>query len=128
MVSDEEKEKFLAALREQPIVSVVCKRFGISKASIYRWREEDLDFKKKFNDALESGKEVVNDLAESKLIAAIQRGERWAIVYWLEFNKRLYYKPRRALLPPSGRGPIGKLQIQVVDSAGNQLDSKLNTL
>ena len=114
MISNDDKEKFLDTLREQPIVSVVCKRLGISKASVYRWRHDDADFKKKLEDALDVGRDIVNDLAESKLIAAIQRGDRWAIQYWLEFNNKRFYKPRKAMPAPVPQRVINKITVEVV--------------
>ena len=104
MIDPELKQKFLDELRERPIVSVVAKRLGISKATIYRWRKEDDVFAKELRSALSEGRGSITDLAEGKLIGAIQKSERWAIQMWLEAHAKRFYKPRKALsAPPSGR-------------------------
>ena len=97
MVYPDEKQKFLDALKELPIISVVCKRVGISKASIYRWKKEDSDFADKLAEVQTEGRDVVTDIAEGQLVAAIRRGEKWAVTYWLENNAKRYYRPKRPL-------------------------------
>jgi hypothetical protein len=46
------------------------------------------------DEAIETGTESVNDLAESKLIGHINSGSLRAIEYWLDNNKRNYARPR----------------------------------
>jgi hypothetical protein len=87
-------KKFLAELKAVPIVSLACEKTGISRNSVYEWRKNDNDFKKGMDEALEKGTYSINDLAESKLINAIQKGERWAIMFWLNNNKKNYARPR----------------------------------
>lgn len=85
---------FLEELRKLPIISIVCDRVGLSRNTIYRWREEDSVFEKEMNAILKIGVSSINDLAESKLIAAMNRGEKWAIKYWLDNHHPNYIRPR----------------------------------
>src|SRR5579864_8633726 len=96
MVNPNDKDRFLEELREIPIVSVVCKRVAISKASIYRWINEDKDFREKFDEALSLGRESITDLAEGQLISLIKRSSLPAIKMWLESNENRYYRPKKA--------------------------------
>lgn len=83
-----QKEKFVDLLRDYPIVSSVAEKLGVSKATYYRWRREDPWFAQNAEDALLSGKESVNDLAISGLIALIKNRNFGAIKYWLAHNHK----------------------------------------
>lgn len=89
-----QKIAFLEKVEETHLIQVACQKVGISRATYYRWLEEDRGFAEKAKLAQFHGKEVVNDLAESKLITAIKNGERWAIEFWLRHQKDEYrFKP-----------------------------------
>lgn len=124
MIDPELRQKFLDELRERPNISVTAKRLNISKATIYRWRDEDKEFALSLKEALGTGREGITDLAESKLIAAIQRGERWAIQTWLEAHEKRFYKPRKAMPAPPTQRVITTMQLQVVNSDGSYKDDK----
>ncbi len=87
-------KKFLEELCKVPNVSVVCNSLGLSRNTIYRWREDDPNFRKEMGKALLLGEETVNDMAHGKMFAAIQRGEKWAIMYWLNNHHKNYIRPR----------------------------------
>jgi hypothetical protein len=101
MVPLEDKQKFLDELESLPIVSVVCKRTGISKATIYRWIEDDAGFKKNYTRALKRGRETLVDHAESKLVKMADREHFGAVKMILEANSKRYYRPRKAMPAPS---------------------------
>jgi hypothetical protein len=88
------KKEFIEEIKKTPIVAAVCNKIGISRQTVYRWLKEDIKFKIPYDESLNQGINNINDLAESKLIGAIDRGEAWAIKYWLEINNKKYYKPR----------------------------------
>ena len=52
------------------------------------------EFRKRVDEAIITGTESVNDLAESKLIGHINSGNLRAIQYWLDNNKKNYARPR----------------------------------
>jgi hypothetical protein len=85
---------FLEQLEKVPNISLACEKLGVSRNTVYRWCNEDYQFKKRIDEAMVNGVESINDLAESKLIANINMGNLKAIQYWLDNNKKTYVKPR----------------------------------
>lgn len=80
------KELIIQQLTKTPIVEVACKKVGVSRASYYRWLKDDPEFKEESEKALMDGKKLINDLAESQLISAIQEGNISAMTYWLKHH------------------------------------------
>lgn len=77
------KNEFLDHLRKIPIIQVACEKVGISRNSVYRWRNEDVEFLKDMDQALLEGEELINDMSESQLVSMI-RDKNWqAISFWL---------------------------------------------
>ncbi len=79
-------KKFLEELRKVPIVQVACEKVGVSRNTVYRWKREDKDFAKQFDEALADGVEFVNDMSESQLLQLIKEKNFSAVRFWL--NKR----------------------------------------
>lgn len=79
-------QQFLDELRKVPIVQVACEKTGVSRNSVYRWKREDNEFAKQFDDALTDGVEFVNDMSESQLLQLIKEKNFSAVRFWL--NKR----------------------------------------
>ena len=94
MITPNEKEKFLEILEGTPLISIACRKAGISKTTIYRWRNENRDFADKMDKVLEEGCEAISDRVESVLIKKALSGERWGVQMWLESNRKKYIKPR----------------------------------
>lgn len=88
-----EKEKVLEVLRETPIVHIASKRSGVSKATYYRWRVDDPVFQKESDEAIKTGKALINDMAFSQLIALIKEKNVGAIKFWLT-NQHSDFKAR----------------------------------
>lgn len=84
------KLKLLRQLEDNPLVSLACNRVGVSRATYYRWRDEDPVFRGEVLKAVARGTDKLNDFAESKLIENIKAGNQQAIAYWLRFNHRAY--------------------------------------
>lgn len=79
-------KKFLEELRKVPIIQVACEKVGVSRNTVYRWKREDKDFAKQFDEALADGVEFVNDMSESQLLQLIKEKNFSAVRFWL--NKR----------------------------------------
>lgn len=105
---------FLEQLKTIPNISLACEKVGLSRNTVYRWRNEDPDFKKRLDEALGSGVESVNDLAESKLVAQINSGNMQAIRYWLDNNKKGYMRPRPKDFWETIREPNYVTKIEIV--------------
>lgn len=78
------KPLIIEQLKKIPVVQVVCEKVGVSRSTYYRWRDNDKDFAKKSNRAIEEGNEMINDLAESQLISAIKDRNMTSIIFWLK--------------------------------------------
>ena len=85
-----EKELLLDQFKKTPIVQVVCEKFGIGRATYYRWRKADPKFAEDADIALEDGNKLINDMAESQLMSAIRDKNMTAIIYWLNHHHPAY--------------------------------------
>ncbi len=63
---------------------------GVSRATYYRWYKSNKKFAHEADDALQSGKLLINDMAESQLLTAIKNQNLTAIIYWLNHNHNSY--------------------------------------
>ncbi len=84
------KKILLEQFKKVPIVQLACEKTGISRATYYRWRQEDTDFAKKADAYLAESVDIVNDMAESKLLSLIKEGNMTAIIYWLKHRHKAY--------------------------------------
>lgn len=87
------KEALLKKFEKYPIIQAVCERTGIARSTYYRWRKEDKKFRKESDKAIQKGIALVNDLAESQLIASIKDRHMTAIIFWLK-NRHKNYKEK----------------------------------
>jgi ACT domain-containing protein len=78
------KQQVIDQLKFNPIVQIACQKSGVSRATFYRWRSEDEEFKKQTETAIKDGVLLINDLAESQLLAAIKEQNLTAIIFWLK--------------------------------------------
>lgn len=85
-----EKATIIEMLKKTPIVQIVCEKSSVGRASYYRWRKEDQEFAKLADEALAQGTLLINDLAESKLIASVQSQNMTAIIFWLKNHHPAY--------------------------------------
>ena len=85
-----EKEALIKEFEQTPIASVACKKANISRATYYRWLNEDSVFCEKVEEAQEKGTDYLNDLCETFLINSAQNGSVAAAKYWLEHNHKKY--------------------------------------
>ncbi|MEI8061353.1 MAG: hypothetical protein WCG99_03620 [Candidatus Berkelbacteria bacterium] len=90
MDKDQIKVLFIQQLEKTPIIQVCCEKLNVSRASFYRMKSEDKKFNKEAEEALAEGRRLVNDIAESRLLTAIQNGNLTSIMYWLRFNHPQY--------------------------------------
>lgn len=94
---DENKAKFIAKLRETPIIQVVAAQVGIHRDTYYEWRNSDRKFKEDCLDAMKQGDEFVNDMMESLLIKSAKEGKMTAMIFWLknhhpQYNDKRYHE------------------------------------
>lgn len=85
-----DKKKIIEHLRKTPIVQIACEKSGVSRATYYRWRKDDIEFAKDTDKALSDGSLIVNDMAESQLMSAIRDKNMTAIIFWLKHHHSAY--------------------------------------
>lgn len=98
---EKDKQAFIEALKETPIIAAACKRAGIGRASYYRWRRDDKQFLRCVEDAIAQGFELINDLSEGQIIALIKEKKLPAITLWLK-----HHHPRYGSLKSKSHIPI----------------------
>lgn len=85
-----QKELVIEQLKKTPIIQIVCEKVGVSRATFYRWKQDDLNFTDDVEKAIFMGVDLVNDMAESQLLAAIRDQNMTAIIFWLKHRHRGY--------------------------------------
>lgn len=83
MKSEKTKQLILDQLRRLPIIQAVCERVGVSRSTLYRWRDESVEFRNNLEEAIADGEALINDLTESQLISLIKDKNYSAISFWL---------------------------------------------
>jgi hypothetical protein len=96
-----EKTALLDILKEMPIIQVACKKAGVSRATYYRWRNEDQEFAQASTSALKEGVDFINDMSESQIIQLIKEKRLPAIALWLKHNNPRYGGKSVSRTPPS---------------------------
>ena len=90
MKKDKVKTAFLEQLTKIPIIQLACEKIGIARATVYRWKSEDKEFKKKMEDALREGETMINDMSEAQVISLIKDKNWHAISFWLRHHHPKY--------------------------------------
>lgn len=85
-----QKAEFLEQLKKTPVIQVVCEKLNIGRSTLYRWRDEDEEFSEAIDEAIEDGRWVVNDLAESKIINSINKGDINSAKFWVKTHHPAY--------------------------------------
>lgn len=86
----ENKKILIAQLAKLPIVESACQKAGIGRASYYRWRSEDTEFRKAADEAIAEGESFITDMSESQLITLIRDRNFPAIQLWLRHHHPKY--------------------------------------
>lgn len=96
-----DKSKFIKTLEEAPFVSYAAKKSGIARATIYRWKKENPEFRLAMEKALNSGRDQLGEIAEMALIEKIKSKDMTAIKFYLQHNNEKYRPVRTAYVPPN---------------------------
>ena len=77
------KEKFITALEEGASIGGAAKKARSSRSAVYRWRDDDEDFAVRWNEAVETGTDRLEDVAfdravekSDKLLLALLKARR----------------------------------------------------
>ncbi len=92
------KKDFIEQLKLCPIVTVAYEKAKVTRQTVYRWRVEDNEFAKEWDDALKEGDMRMNDLAESKHLKLINEGYWPALKFFLMYHHPKYQPQSRMQL------------------------------
>lgn len=84
------KEEIIEILSRNPIIQPACERCGIARSTLYRWKDKDKKFADRVEKAIDEGRILVSELAESMLLKAIKDSDLRAIMFWLKNNDYRY--------------------------------------
>ena len=84
------KKLAIEQLKKTPIIQAVCEKIGLPRTNFYRWKNNDPAFAEAVDSALNDGRRLINDFAESQLLSAMKEGNLTAIIYWLNHNHKTY--------------------------------------
>jgi hypothetical protein len=99
--TEKSKLEFLEQLKKTPIVQLACERTGIGRSTYYDWRSKDSEFAKVADKSIKLGELLINDIAESQLLRAIQNSNATAhmtaLIFWLKnhhksYNEKIYHE------------------------------------
>lgn len=111
-----DQELLVEQLKKTPIVQIACEKTNVGRSTYYRWRDEDKEFAKRADEALQEGNLLVNDMAESQLLSAIRDKNMTGIIFWLKNHHKAYanrleisaVKPEEEALTPEQEQLIQK--------------------
>lgn len=96
-ITTKQWNEFLKVLEEMlGLISATCEKLNISRASYYKHRLENLEFRKKAEDIMD---EIGTPFTEDKLREAIFRGEGWAIKFYLQCKSKKWRPYERREFP-----------------------------
>lgn len=90
--TDEKRAAFLDALREGDSVTAAAKAGGIARSTAYKWRDEDSDFAADWDDAVETGTDVLEDVA----VQRAKDGSDTMLIFMLKGRRGWKFKERVA--------------------------------
>jgi len=84
MKKSKTKDLFLEQLKKVPIIQISAEKVGLSRNSIYRWRNTDEKFADDMDQALQEGEDFINDMSEGQLLNLIKEKSWPALAFWLK--------------------------------------------
>ncbi len=94
---EKQKRDIVIQLRKTPLIQFACEKSGVGRSTYYKWRVEDSIFASMADRAIEFGRFLMNDLAESKLLNQLQGDNLQAITFWLRNNHPRYASEHRTI-------------------------------
>lgn len=128
---ENDKQAIVEALKEMPIARVACKRAGVSRATYYRWRNEDKNFLQQCYEAISIGIESINEMSDSQLISLIGEKSLQAIKWWQQHNHERYgakIKPHYSIETLRNLNPDDPKQKKIVEITQKYEDDLRNEL
>lgn len=90
----EQKQKLLECLANMPTAQSACRKADVGRATYYDWIKEDSRFASAAAKAKKKGRELLSDVAISKLMQLVAEGNITAIIFWLKHNNEWFANPK----------------------------------
>ncbi len=87
-----DKQKLIEQFRKIPILQIACERAGVSRATYYRWLENEPEFRDAAMGAIAEGESFLSDKSEAQLVVLIGEKHFGAIKHYLEHHNDTYAK------------------------------------
>lgn len=123
---NKQKKQLLEELKKVPIVEIAAKKVGVARATYYRWRQNDMVFREESDLAIKDGVQLINELAESKLISQIQDENLGAIIFWLKSRNPAYKDKLEVSAKNENNTPLTEEQKAMIENALNLSPLKLS--
>jgi len=108
MRTNSDRSVFIKILDEVPFVSYAAKKSGIARATIYRWKKNNPEFREQLEMSLDSGRDQLIDVAEMALIEKIKSRDITAIKFFLQHNSERYRQVRNRKEDPQNKSDYEK--------------------
>lgn len=125
MKSPNLKKKYLEMLEESPFPTIVAKKLGINKSTIYRWKKKDYEFRHKVEDAIQRGRESMTEVVEGVTYTEAKKGNMQACRMILESNDKRYHKPRPVIPYDSPDQNVDEIEITIHHTNSNPLEEEI---
>lgn len=113
----QDKEAVIENLKRMPIIEIACNKSGVSRATYYRWKEQDLVFSQAVDKAQEEGEALIRDVAVSKIIKGINDDNLTAAMYWLNHRDPRFSNKVEISTATKPQEALSKEQEEVVKKA-----------
>jgi transposase-like protein len=100
-VTPEKKAKFLSVLAEGGSVTLAARAIGVARKNVYEWRKKDEQFKADWEDAVEQGTDLLEDVAVRR---AMDHSDT-LLIFLLKGRRKARYAERQEHTGKDG-GPI----------------------
>ena len=112
-----DKESIIENLKRMPIIEIACNKSGVSRATYYRWKEQDPEFSQAVDKAQEEGEALIRDVAVSKIIKGINDDNLTAAMYWLNHRDPRFSNKVEISTTTKPQEALSKEQEEVVKKA-----------
>lgn len=108
-------------LEESPFPTIVARKLGINKSTVYRWMKKDQEFKYKVEDAIQRGRESMTEVVEGVTYTEAKKGNMQACRLILESNDKRYRKPRPVIPYDSPDERVDGIDITIYNTNSDPL-------
>jgi transposase-like protein len=121
---------FLTAISAGQSVSAACRAAGIARSAVYTWRKDDAEFADAWDEAIEAGTDLLEDIARRRAVAQSDL----LLIFLLRARRPHLYSPPRAVqiggladAPPVAIRGSGRVTVFLPDNLRDRSIEDLET-